>query len=239
MAHLVLTQAAVWLAQYELTGALNAVAVDYGAELQDDTTFADGGFRSRMPGLRNCTAQVEGLYDTGSIDSALFSQVGATSVPFSVVPQGATEGNRAFTFYAQDAGYTPGGTVGDMLGFSASAQGDSDLIRGTLAHYNTRTSTGTGTAYQLGAASSSQRLYAALHVLTVSGSTPSLTVTIESDNAVGFPSAATALTLTAATAATSQFASVAGPITDDWFRVKWTISGSSPSFQFVVVFGVR
>jgi hypothetical protein len=101
-----------------------------------------------------------------------------------------------------------------------------------------RTATGTGTSVQLGAVSSTQRLYVALHVFSVSGTTPSLTVAIQSDNATGFPSASTVTTLTAATAIGSQITRVAGPITDDWFRVSYTISGTDPSFLFAVTAGI-
>ena len=32
---------------------------------------------------------------------------------------------------------------------------------------------------------------------------------------------------------------VAGPITDQYWRVSWTISGSTPSFTFVVSLGIQ
>jgi hypothetical protein len=31
---------------------------------------------------------------------------------------------------------------------------------------------------------------------------------------------------------------VSGPITDDWFRVSYTISGTTPSFLFAVTAGI-
>ena len=114
------------------------------------------------------------------------------------------------------------------------------IIRGTLMHSGAvaRTASGTGTARQLGAVSSSQKVYAALHVLSASGTTPSLTVKVQSDNAVGFPSATDVITFSAATAVGSQWGSTAGALTDDWWRVSYTISGTSPSFLFAVTIGI-
>ena len=45
-------------------------------------------------------------------------------------------------------------------------------------------------------------------------------------------------TLTAATAAGSELVSLAGPLTDTFYRVDWTISGTTPSFSFAVVVGI-
>jgi len=238
MTGLVLKEAEVWLAGFRLTGAMNAVAIDYSAELQDDTTFADGGTRSRLAGLRNVTAQCDGFFDGEGIDEALFSRVGLVGVPMSVAPKGATEGERAFTFLADLAEYSPGGAVGEMLGFSAGAEGDGDLIRGLLAHNATRNASGDGTALQLGSVGAGQKLYAALHVLSAEpGDT--LDVVIESDDASGFASPTTRLTFAQAAGVTSEWVEVTGPITDEWFRASWSVAGTAPSVAFVVIFGIK
>ena len=103
-----------------------------------------------------------------------------------------------------------------------------------------RTSSGTGTAWQVGALSSSQRLYAGLHVISASGTTPTLAVKVQSDT-VGFGSATDRITFSTATdvANREQFSSVAGAITDDYWRVSYTIGGSStPTFSFMVCVGI-
>jgi hypothetical protein len=43
---------------------------------------------------------------------------------------------------------------------------------------------------------------------------------------------------TAATGLTSQAASVLGAVTDQWWRVIWTITGTTPSFTFAVSAGI-
>jgi hypothetical protein len=55
----------------------------------------------------------------------------------------------------------------------------------------------------------------------------------------GFPSPATRLTFAQKTAAGYEFKSAAGAITDDWWRVDWTIGGTAtPTFSFVVAVGI-
>lgn len=120
------------------------------------------------------------------------------------------------------------------------------VVRGVLLHPGSvaRSTSSTGVARQLGAAGATQRLYAALHVLSVSGSaTPTLTVKVQSDNAQGFGSSADQITFTNVTDVSApdtrrQWASVAGAIADDWYRVLWTISGTTPSFLFAVTCGI-
>ncbi|MEU4150833.1 hypothetical protein [Streptomyces sp. NPDC026659] len=74
----------------------------------------------------------------------------------------------------------------------------------------------------------------------MSGTTPTLDVVIESDNGSGFPSPITQLTFTQANAISGQILRTDGTaITDDWYRVKWTIGGTTPSFLFAVAFGIQ
>jgi hypothetical protein len=242
MGHQVIRNARLWLAEYELGGHLNVCALAYGAELQDDTSIADLA-RKRLGGLKTAALQMEGFMSlgVGQPDPGLPANLGVVDVPVSVCPiAGAAEGDRAFTFRAALADYQFGGAIGVNAPFSAGAEASQGpLVRGLLVHNATRTATGAASAgYQLGALSASQRLYAALHVFEVSGTTPTLDAVIESDNASNFPSATTRITFAQKTAAGSEWSSVLGAITDDWWRVSFTISGTNPSFRFAVVAGI-
>lgn len=99
-----------------------------------------------------------------------------------------------------------------------------------------RTASGDGTGVELGAATNGTMFN--LHVVGASGTTPSLTVEIESDEDNTFASAATVGTFSAATAVGAQTLIVPGAETDTWYRATWTISGTSPSFLFVVSAGI-
>jgi hypothetical protein len=135
----------------------------------------------------------------------------------------------------------PSGDVGQLAKFSAQFKGNGLFIGdGTILQSPDAAETATtdGTALQLGALASGETLYAVLHVLSASAA-DTLDVIVESDSAEAFDqSPETQITFTQATAITSQWLSVAGPVTDDWWRVGITIGGTDPSFRFVVAAGI-
>ena len=134
-----------------------------------------------------------------------------------------------------------GGTVGDLYMFRASGTGQgTKLIRGTIMETGAKTATANGTARQLGAVTATQYLYACLHVIAVSGTNPTLDVIVASDDASNFGSSTTRMTFTQKTAIGSQFITpVAGAITDDYWRIVYTIGGTNtPTFNFIVTVGI-
>jgi hypothetical protein len=129
-----------------------------------------------------------------------------------------------------------GGSVGDAAPWSAELTGNWPLARGVIAHPpgTARTSTGTGTAFLLGAVSATQQLYATLHVLSLSGTTPTITVKVQSDNNSNFTERDRPADVHRSDRRSGQVLRVAGAITDDWFRVSYTISGTNPVILFAV-----
>lgn len=243
MAKLVLLNTRLFAAGADLTGVTNKAEVQAEVESKEVTTFGSAGAKEFLGGLASSSITAEGLWeagDAGKIDDVAFAARGATG-PWSVCPVAATDGALVYFTNALETSYSPIiGSVGDPAGYKAMCQGTWRMVRGQVGHpvSTSRTATGNGTSFQLGAVPTGKHLYAALHVLSVSGTAPSLTVAIQGDNATGFPSPVTQLTFNAATAVGGQILRVAGPITDDWFRASWTISGTTPSFQFVVAFGI-
>lgn len=241
MAVQIIKDAKLWLGGYDLSGDMNALALTYGAELQDDTVLGDDT-RSRMGGLRTLTFQHEGFWNGGAeaVDEVLFGRIGVKDEVMTVGPETGADGEIAFATRIVGGEYSPGGAVGEMLAFSVSGEGRDAFVRGTVMHNAQRTAGGNGVARQLGAASAGQRLYAALHVIAAAGTSPTLDVTVESDDAQGFTTPTTRVTFAQATGVGAQWASpVAGPIADDWWRVSWTIGGTGPSFSFVVLVGIQ
>lgn len=238
MANQVVMDARVWLGALDLSGDANATALDYGVEALDDTALADTA-RSRTAGLRTIAAQCEGWWNDAH-DAALHGDLGISDVPLSLCPvAGAAEGAIAYIFLANTASFSRRAEIGGLFRFSAGAEArGAPLVRGSLLHNAARTASGNGGAWQLGSVGASQRMYAALHVLAVSGGSPSLAVKIQSDDASGFASPTDRIVFAAKTAAGYEWASASGPIADDWWRVSFTISGTSPSFTFVVAAGI-
>lgn len=237
-----------------LVGALDqscfsdTIGLERQGETVDVTTFCSGGWREFVPGLTSWSASFGGPQDlaataasaTYTPDEHYLLTVG-TAYPITFVPAGDAEGVVAYGSQALLEQYTPiTGSVGDAAKHNIMARGylATPLVRGVLATKATATATGNGTGHQLGAVSASQRVYAGMHFLTRGGTT-STTVILESDDNSGFTSATTRATFTAATSRTSEWVSVAGAITDDYWRFRWTISGGSPSVVLRGFIGIQ
>ena len=237
----VLRDQKVWFGAYDLTGKMNSIGLAYGAPLLDADAFGNTG-KERLSGLPAATAQHEGYWDE-VVDAALFAEIGQVNTPMSVAPVNGTEGSRVHFFHAAAAEYSSGGDVGDIYRFSVSAEGSGgeELISGTLmANRSAAAASGNSAARQLGAVASGQKLFAALHVTAVAGGTPTLDVTVESDDGAGFASPTTRMTFSQKTAIGFEWPTpVAGAISDDWWRIDWTIGGTAPLIDFAVMLGIQ
>ena len=82
-------------------------------------------------------------------------------------------------------------------------------------------------------------MYSYLHVMTTGTGSPTLDVVIQSDDNAGMTSPTTRITHAQKTAIGAELLSVAGAVMDDYWRVNFTIGGSSPSFLFAVMLGIN
>jgi len=231
----------LFMGAYDLSGDMSAHTLEVKADLPEGTVFGDAARRRVAGGLKTVTSKHEGIWK-GGVDGVLFERVGAALVPVTICPQAGDEGELGFFFNATAATYSPGATVGELMRFSVDCEGSdgSDLVRGTVGLNGTKTSTGTGTVFTLGAVGATQKLYAALHVTSISGTaTPTFTAKVQSA-VTSFATITDQITFGAMTAIGSEMAvPVAGAITDTFWRVSWTISGTNPSFKAVVVIGIQ
>lgn len=245
MSFITLTGVRLFAVGADLTGASNKVELGAEFEEKDKTTYGSNGWKEVMAGLGSAEIQGEGFWEAGDeslVDDASWSQLGGSG-PWTVAPVAATPGDLAYLVKALRCDYQFGGQVGDIAPYKAKAVSTWPLVRGQVAHNpaTARTSSGDGgTGANLGAVAAGQSLYASLHVLSVSGTTPTLDVVIESDTADTFGSPVTQLSFTQANAIGGQILRTDGTaITDTWFRAKWTIAGTTPSFLFAVAFGIQ
>lgn len=235
MAKQIVRDAKVFLGGFDISGSLNAVALEYGADLKDATTLGQDS-RQRLGGLKTVAANVAGLWEGGTdaIDEILFGNVAVQDQPFSVSPTGAVEGDVGYTFKSVQSKYAPAGQHGEILKFSAEAEAaGAPLVRGKVLHNAQRAATGTGTVVTLGAIAAGQSLYAALHVLSVTGS---VTAKVQSAPTAGFAAPVDRIAFNAAAAKGAQWGSVAGAVTDAYWRVSYTIV--TGPVLFVVVAGI-
>lgn len=245
MANQVLMDVDVYQGGADLSGQTNKVQLQAMVAALTATTFGSGGAVERKGGLRSAKIMVAGFWDAGTAglpDDRAFGDLGVTGTPMTLIPTlGGTAGDLAYVTRIVEMDYTPFGQVGELIPFSVNAMSDVPLVRGQVLHPNgtPRTATGSGTAVQLGAVPAGQRIWAGLHVMSISGTgSPTLTVRLQSAPSSGFASPTTQATFTAATALSGEFKSAAGAITDTWWRADWTISGTTPSFLFALVAGI-
>lgn len=242
MGTLLLRDQNVWFDAYNLTTRLNSVGIEYGAEVLDDTTLGDDT-RSGKGGLKTAAMSVAGLYDADPYDEVLFDNVGVVNKPFSVGAS-SSEGSTAYFINSMVGSYVPfQNSVGDLAGFDAGGMTTkSPLVRGlVVANELTVTSSGEGTAFQLGAMSATQTLYVATHVLTVDPSTdPSLALVFQTASSSGFSSPNNRITFTEFDDLGSEFASYSNSTgnTDTWGRIVWTPDSTDSAFDFVAVAGI-
>jgi len=239
MATFVQTDVQWWLDEFDLSSDFNAVSLATDAELVDDTVYGDDT-RSMAGGLGTVRLEGEG-HMQATVDGRLWSTVGIADTVVSIGPVDGTETSPAYFAQLLTAEYTPlTGSVGDMAAFRVSGEGrgGGGVVSGQIFinRSSITSSSNSGTAVQLGAVSASQSVYASLHALSVSGGT--LDVTVESDDAIGMASATTRITFTQVTAVGSEFKSTAGAITDDYWRVDFTVGGGG-TFAFVVCVGIK
>ncbi|MEW2424836.1 hypothetical protein AB0911_30350 [Streptomyces nigra] len=245
MGKTILTNVRCFAVAVDLTGNSNKIELSTEVEDKDATNYASEGWKEVMGGLASAEISGEGQWEAGDpskVDDASWSQLGGVG-PWSISANNAAAvGGLAYFTSAMRSAYQLGADVGEIAPWTSTAKSSWPLVRGQFAHPpgTARTATGTGTALQIGAVPAGKRLYAALHVLSAAGSTPSLTARVESAPDNTFAAPTTRLTFAAATAAGGQALRTDGTaITDTWWRVAWTIAGTTPSFMFAASLGVQ
>jgi hypothetical protein len=234
MATYVQTNVGLYWGGYSLASSFNAIALNLGNSPQDDTVYGDT-FVSNAAGLSSVQLEAEGFWESAT-DSVLQSSLGSDDTVLSVTPVDQAAGSPSLFSKVTTSTYNPisTGTVGSMLGFSLSAEGRGEKsVSGEIlvipATYTSSSETATNAS--IGAVSATQSIYSALHVTAASGT---LDVIVESAPS-NWSSESTRITHTRFTAVGAEMLSTAGAITDAYWRVKWTLSGS---FDFIVSLGI-
>ena len=235
MATFVQTNVGLYWGGYSLASSFNAIALNLGNSPQDDTVYGDTTVSSAA-GLSTVQLEAEGFWESAT-DSVLQSSLGSDDTVLSVTPVDQAAGSPSLFSKVTTSTYNPisTGTVGSMLGFSLSAEGRGEKsVSGEIlvipATYTSSSETVTNAS--IGAVSATQSVYSALHVTAASGT---LDVIVESSPNSGWGSESTRITHTRFTAVGAEMLSTAGAITDAYWRVKWTLSGS---FDFIVSLGI-
>lgn len=237
MGKAVLKKGLVLFGGYDLTPDINAPALQAGADALECTGLNDDT-HVYTPGLQKVKVSVKGFYNVLT-DAPINANLGSSDVLTLAASQ--VEGNPASFLKAMPAQYVIGAQAGKLFPMSLTGETTDRLIIGTLmARQAALSASGHGSPFQLGAVSALQAVYAALHVTNITGSGVSITVVLESnaDNTFGSPTTRISFAaVTDVTGVLAQCLSAAGAITDTWWRLKWTISGTG-SFDITAAAGI-
>lgn len=235
MASLSLVNATTYIAGYDWTTDLNKIQVSGAADELDNTTFGGGGYKSRVGGLKDVTAQLDGFWQSATLDAVdpqAFLQFATADQVCTFSPTGVAA-EPCYIAQLGKFGYEQGGAIGEVYPFSLKMSGTNaqGLVRGQLAKAKGSVSaTGVlGSVVNLGAPTSTQYVYAVLHVFSA-GTT--ITVQVQSDTASNFPSATTQGTFTAQTAVGGTWLTrIAGPFSGE---THWRLNISAITGTFSV-----
>ncbi len=239
----ILRDCKLWVGGYNLSGDSNRLAYKDEYDKLEIPAFGYAAKR-RIAGLPSVAFEQEGwMWSDGTTgpDDALSALRGVTGTPITIGPLTGAAGESGWFSTITLLQLSHGGEVSSPYSFKASGEGnDYPLIHGTILENSAKTSTGSGTVRTLGAVTSTQKIYAALHVLAVSGTNPTLDMTVLSA-VTNWGTPTTRITFAQKTAVGAQFATpVAGPVTDTYWRAAYTIGGTnSPSFTVAVVVGIQ
>jgi hypothetical protein len=223
----VLTGVNTWVGGHDFTCDTNEASLGIEVDEQENTTFCSGGWRSRIGGLRSVSADLSGFWQAGSaqVDPDTFTTLGTGGEVVTISPTGVAA-SAAYLFKGGKFSYEMLGSVGEVAPFSLNimgTEGSEGLVRGQVAAAKQNVSA-TGLLGSVltdlssnDQVSSSQYLYAVLHVFSV-GTT--ITVQVQSDDSAGFGSPTTRGTFGPITTTGGTWLTrVAGPITDTHYRL--------------------
>lgn len=220
--------------EQSFSAKLRRISTGHSRALGEATTFLDEGNKF-IPGLRSGSLALEGMFEgVDAVDGEINAAIGTDNgLLVTTAPEGFAVGKRAILVVGDIQNYDIGASVSETVSFTVDTMPDDGVDWGISLHDLTaETATANGTSVD-NTASSANGGVGALHVTAVSGATPSATVKVQhSSDDVVF---ADLITFTAATAAKSERKTVTGTV-NRYVRATWTLTGTTPSFTFVVAF---
>lgn len=249
---------ALFLAEFNYSTITRAFSMDIEADALDRTAISDTT-RVNIGGLRSGTWASELYYDASTIPYAGNTYESAVAIPalasdtsqaiiVSYFPGGAVTEDEglAYFFRGRTSKMSMPWTVGEVAMFSLSGessqlginQGQS-IVQGYLSALGVaKSASGVGTARQTGALASDRVVLMAMagHVYNQTG-TAAVQFTLQSDDNSGFTTPTNRVS-SAVLSTVSDFGLelVSGAITDDYWRIIYTITGTG-TVSFVASMG--
>jgi len=235
MAELVLKNCKIYFKGYDLSGQMNNVSLTINNDLLDKTSFGSS-FRKRKSGLKSLEISGSGFWDAAAAnnmpDDVLQPEVGSSTEEIMTInPEGIPNSLAVFT-KGIVASYSPGGSIGELMGFDFAGQSYGIAVQGKMVRTSTIVMTGQSTIIQLSRSSNTRKLWAAMHVI---GDTTDAAhyeaVSIQVADSSNFATNVSShlkfgTTISNAHAGTAQWASTKAS-TDVYYRVRWAGNSSA------------
>jgi len=245
-----LSDAEVWLAGYELSGSLNAIELALAKSEKPNPRFGDVA-EVFYWGLQSVRASVAGFWaaGVGEVDPVAWAQMDPSitavdwplflSAPYAPTAAAGAQGNIGYLVTGKQFATKFGAVHGELLPFNLDTLPASTyrVSRQTIEAAKTSvgvTTTSVGKEY--GALLATDQLLVSLHVFSINGGT--WTLTIESDDNSGFTTPTVRDTFTAVTTApTYQVRKILGAVTDNWWRAVMTETVAGTELTYAVTMG--
>jgi len=235
--------AALFVDEFDFSAVLMNLRVSIERSNGEVTAFADGD-ATFVGGKAGWKIGANGLWSAASpnYDGEMFTDLTALQRLVGVWPVGAAATSRGFEGRSNISASPRKSDVGGPITLDVEWRGTDPLVRAHSLYKNTAlVASGNGNGIQVGAVSAAQVGVGVLRVLSSAGDgTQTLDAVIASAAADAWPGT-TRITFTqATTAATFQRSTVAGALTDTWWRSQITIAGGGVgvSFSVLVAFGI-
>lgn len=243
MAEHVISGTKVLIGGHDYSPGLSQVQLTLKKEGKDNTSLDDEA-RSILLGFQSLELTYTGFLNMDADDNhdQEYDNWGAVDTVLTVCPENSDVESIAYFTKKCASEMSFGGAIGEVTPFNGAGYSSGQpIVRGQVLATGAKTETENGAAVEAGAVGATEYLYGALHVTAVSGTdTPTATVKIQSAPTEDFASPTDRISFTAATAATSQWATpVAGAITDTYWRAVVTISGTNPSITLYCALAIQ
>lgn len=242
------TNTRVWMDGRQAACVINEISQE--AELDEaEVTTLCSTLKDYIPGLAEVTIEMEGYFDTNTasptttLEALFHSKISSGEVfPITFAPDGGGDiGDGVYLMNGFIQEYTIESTVDEAAAVEATMRCSSSLARGRTLHVDTtaRTTSGNGGDTPPGTgnvdhgASTAFGGIGVLQVSAVSGTTPALVAKIQhsSDGTTW----ADLITFSSQNSVNGEYLTVSGTV-NRYTRALWTITGTTPSFNFHIAF---
>lgn len=240
----------IFCGRLRLAVATNRIDFKVKAGQVSTENFEGDGWAEFEVGQRDAAFNLDGYWMPDAadlpLDSEAWGRFGEKGDPMLLVkPEGTNiaAGDVCYMAKVAELEHELGAKVGDAARLKLAFVGDGPSVRGKLLESYSAASvatSGNGAAvYIPGGVPAGKSLFVAVVAHVSSGTLPTLALVVQSDGDDTFASPATRATLTTLSAAGSRWVEVAGPITDEYFRLVRTVGGTAPHWGYVGAAGVR